>query len=175
MATNKLVPTSLALLAATCLVFSGPLCQAESVQRADSVERSKEKGQPKHLSKVDSVLVIHFHPTVQCSCCINVGGFSMKSLEKYFAKPYKNGRIVFKEYDIDEDTSAAKKYDVFESALGFETYVGEERAFKEIESVWEFCEEEKKFLPNFKKELDRFIRESGNDEPRTKTQSRKGK
>ncbi len=175
MATNKLVPTSLALLAATCLVFSGPLCQAESTQRADSVERSKEKGQPKHLSKVDSVLVIHFHPTVQCSCCINVGSFSKKSLEKYYAKPYKDGCIVFKEYDIDEDTSTAKKYDVFESALGFEAYVREKRAFKEIESVWEFCEEEKKFLPSFKKELDQFMRESGKGEPQPKTQSKEDK
>ena len=175
MATNKLVPTSLALLAATCLVFSGPLCQAESTQRADSVECSKEADQSKFLSKIDSLLVIHFHPTVQCSCCINVGGFSTKSLKKYFPKPYKDGQIIFKEYDIDADTSVAKRYKIFWSALGFEKLSDGKNEFKEIESVWEFCEEEKKFLPNFKKELDQFIRESGNDEPRTKTQRRKGK
>ena len=139
------------------------------------MERSKEKGQPKHLSKVDSVLVIHFHPTVQCSCCINVGGFLKKGLEKYYAKPYKDGQIIFKEYDIDEDTSAAKRYKIFWSALGFEKLSDGKNEFKEIESVWEFCEEEKRFLPNFKKELDQFIRKSGNDEPQPETQSRKGK
>jgi hypothetical protein len=26
----------------------------------------------KYLSKGDTLFVIHFHPTVQCSCCINV-------------------------------------------------------------------------------------------------------
>jgi len=175
MATNKLVPMSLALLAATCLVFSGPLCQAESTQRADSVERSKEEGQSKHPLKIDSVLVIHFHPTVQCSCCINVGGFSKKSLEKYYAKPYKDGQIIFKEYDVDEDTSTAKRYKIFWSALGFEKFSEGKNEFKEIESVWEFCEEEKKFLPNFKKELDQFLRESGKGEPQPKTQSKEKK
>jgi hypothetical protein len=166
---------SLALLLVAFSVFSGSLCQAESVQRADSVKRSKEADQSKFLSKIDSVLVIHFHPTVQCSCCINVGGFSKKSLEKYYAKPYKDGQIIFREYDIDEDTSAAKRYQIFWSALGFEKLSDGKNEFKEIESVWEFCEEEKKFLPNFKKELDQFIRESGKSEPQPKTQSKEDK
>jgi len=175
MTINKLVPMLLALLAATHFVCSGSPCQAESTQRADSVQDSTAAGPPKHPSKVDSVLVIHFHPTVQCSCCINVGGFSTKSLEKYYAKPYKDGQIIFKEYDIDEDTSTAKRYKIFWSALGFEKLSDGKNEFKEIESVWEFCEEEKKFLPNFKKELDQFIRESGNDEPQPKTQSKENK
>lgn len=175
MATNKLVPMFAALLVAAFLVSSGSLCQVGPMQRADSVERSKEEGQPKHPLKIDSVLVIHFHPTVQCSCCINVGGFSTKSLEKYYAEPYKEGHIIFKEYDIDEDTLIAKKYEIYWSALGFEKLCDGKNEFREIESVWEFCEEEKKFLPNFKKELDQFMRESGKGEPQPKTQSKENK
>jgi len=30
---------------------------------------------------LDSLMIIHFHPTVQCSCCINVGSFARKGLE----------------------------------------------------------------------------------------------
>lgn len=175
MAAKKLVPTGLVLLVVAFIAFSGFLCRAESTQRADSVQDSTAAGPPKHPSKVDSVLVIHFHPTVQCSCCINVGGFAKKGLEKYYAKPYKDGHIVFKEYDVDEDTLTAKKYGIFWSALGFEAYVGEKRAFREIESVWEFCEKEKKFLPNFKKELDQFMIQSREDKPQSKTQSKEGK
>jgi hypothetical protein len=175
MISDKLVPIRLALLVAAFLVFPGVPCQAESTQRADSVQDSTAAGQPKHLSKVDSVLVIHFHPTVQCSCCINVGGFSKKSLEEYYAKPYKDGRIIFKEYDVDEDTSTAKKYGIFWSALGFEKFSKGKTEFKEIESVWEFCEEEKKFLPTFKKELDQFMIQSKKDKPQNKTQSKEAK
>ncbi len=105
----------------------------------------------------DSLLVIHFHPTARCSCCINVGNFSKKGLEKFYSKPYKDRRIIFKECNIDEDSSTAKKYKIFWSALGFKKLFKGKEEFKEIESVWEFCEEEEKFLPNFQKELNDFI------------------
>ena len=148
-----------------------PKASAESVKDTLSSAEHQEDS----LSYFDSLLVIHFHPTVQCSCCINVGSFSKKSLEKYYAKPYKNGRIVFKEYDIDEDTLTAKRYQIYWSALGFEKFLKGKTEFKEIESVWEFCEQEKKFLPIFKKELDQFIGESRDDEPESKVQSKNGR
>jgi hypothetical protein len=124
-------------------------------------------------SNVDSLFVIHFHPTVQCSCCINVGNFAKKGLEKYYARLYKEGCIVFREYNIDEDSPTAKKYKIFWSALGFEKFSRGKNEFKEIESVWEFCEDEKKFLPNFKKELDEFLFASKKDKSRSKTQKSK--
>lgn len=105
----------------------------------------------------DSLLIIHFHPTAQCSCCINVGNFSKKGLEKFYSKPYKNRRIIFKECNIDEDSLTAKKYKIFGSALGFKKFIKGKEEFKEIESVWEFCEDEDKFLIDFKKELQSFI------------------
>jgi hypothetical protein len=127
------------------------------------------------LPNVDSIFVIHFHPTIQCSCCINVGNFAKKGSEKYYAKPYKEGRIVFREYDFEEDSLAAKKYKIFWSALGFEKFSKEKKEFKEIESVWEFCEDERKFLLNFKKELDKFMLIDKKSKPQTKTQEQKGK
>ena len=124
-------------------------------------------------ANIDSVLVIHFHPTVQCSCCINVGNFAKKGLEIYYPEASKDGRIIFKEYDIDEDISTAKKYKIFWSALGFEKFSPKKNEFKEIESVWEFCEEEKKFLLNFRNELDQFIRILKKDKVQTKPEVRK--
>jgi hypothetical protein len=110
------------------------------------------------LPGIDSLLVIHFHPEVQCSCCIKVGMYAKEGLEKFYAKLYKDSCIIFREYNIDEDSSTAKKYKIFWSALGFEKFSGEKNEFKEIESVWEICEDKEKFLPNFKKELDEFIK-----------------
>lgn len=123
-------------------------------------------------STKDTVLVIHFHPTVQCSCCINVGNFSKKGLEKFYTKPYQDGRIVFKECNIDEDTLTAKKYQIFWSALGFAKLSKDKNEFKEIESVWEFCEDEDKFLPVFKTELDQFLREDKKGEDSTTTKNK---
>jgi len=125
------------------------------------------------MANVDSLLVIHFHPTVQCSCCINVGSFAKKSLEKYYARPCKDSLIIFKEYNIDEDSSTARKYKIFWSALGFQKFSKKKNEFKEIESVWEFCENEEKFLMNFKKELDQFLFPSKKEKPPKKTQKKK--
>jgi hypothetical protein len=139
----------------------------------DTTSNMKKKGSLS--SNVDSLFVIHFHPTAQCSCCINVGNFAKKGLEKYYARLYKEGRIVFREYNIDEDSSTAKKYKIFWSALGFEKFSKGKNELKEIESVWEFCEDEKKFLVNFKKELDNFMLIDKKSKPQTKTQEQKRK
>jgi hypothetical protein len=115
-------------------------------------------------SSCDSLLVIHFHPTVQCSCCINVGLFSRKALDRYYAKWCSSGHVVFRECNIDEDTLIAKRYNILDSALGFKKFFEKTEEFKEIESVWEFCEEhENKFILNFRKELDRFLSFPGED------------
>ncbi len=117
----------------------------------------KEVADSTLILRFDSLLVIHFHPIAQCSCCINVGNFSKKGLDKFYSKFYKDRRIIFKECNIDEDSLTAKKYKIFGSALGFKKFSKGKEEFKEIESVWELCEEEEKFLLNFRKELDGFI------------------
>jgi len=157
MITSKLILTKRILLSVIFFFIFSSFPQAEILQKTTSGESSEKIDGPWHLLKLDTLFVIHFHPTVQCSCCINVGNFAKKGLEKYYAKPYKDGRIIFKEYNIDEDSSTAKRYKIFWSALGFEKCSKEKNEFKEIESVWEFCEDEKKFLLNFKKELDEFM------------------
>jgi len=103
------------------------------------------------------------------------GKLTQKGLEKYYVKPYKEKRIIFKECNIDQDSLTVQKYKIFWSALGFEKFSPKKNEFKEIESVWEFCEEEKKFLLNFKKELDQFMGASKKDKPRTNTQSKESK
>ncbi|MGB2696551.1 MAG: hypothetical protein WBD28_01670 [Candidatus Zixiibacteriota bacterium] len=130
------------------------------LQKTTSKESTGKIDISEYFSKIDTLFVIHFHPTVQCSCCINVGNFARKGLEQFYAKPYNDSLVIFKEYDIDEDSSTAKKYGIFWSALGFEKFCGGEKEFKEIDSVWEFCEEKEKFLLNFKREIDEFIMRS---------------
>ncbi len=125
------------------------------------------------FASFDSILVIHYHPTAQCSCCINVGNFAKKGLEKFYAKLYKDDRIVFRERNSEEDSLTVRKYHLLESALAFQKFSGENNEFKEIESVWEFCEDEEKFLISFRNELDQFMNDSKKDKPRAKTQSKK--
>ncbi len=166
----------LSFLSSLLLVINSAGAKEQSPQKTPAVAEEdmtstapKEKSPP---AEMDSVFVIHFHPTVQCSCCINVGSFARKGLEKYYAKPCEEGQIIFRECNIDEDSVSAKKHEIFGSALGFEKFFGEEGEFKEIESVWEFCEEEKGFLENFRNEMEQFIKASKGEKTRPATKSR---
>ena len=131
--------------------------------------------QTNNLTDFDSILVIHFHPTAQCSCCIKVGLFSQKGLKEYYSEPHQKGKFLFQEINVDEDTLIAKEYQVFWSALGFEKLYNGKKEFKEIESVWDFCENEVNFLRVFKKELDNFLAEPGIDTTRIEQSDENGK
>ena len=173
MTTNRFMSrflTSLPLLLFFILGFSSG---ADDSTKITSPMSGQKTITGKKLTADDTVYVIHFHPTAQCSCCINVGNFSRKSLEKYYDKPYKDGRIIFRECNIDEDSLTAKKYQIFWSALGFMKLTKGENEFREIESVWEFCEDEKRFLPQFKAEMDKFLAKSRKDETSTETKTNK--
>jgi hypothetical protein len=154
-------------LCVLCVLISSASMSRANEQESEQIRASATKDtlvsaskKTTSLADIDSLLVIHFHPEVQCSCCIKVGLYAKESLGKFYAEPYKDSCIIFKEYNIDEDTVTAKRYKIFWSALGFERFSGREREFKEIESVWEICEEREKFLPNFKRELDEFMFET---------------
>jgi hypothetical protein len=157
MTDKKLILVNLVLISIICCVvfFSAP--QTQVLEDGNLEGSAKGKEILTFLTNSDSIFVIHFHPTVQCSCCINVGSFARKGLEQFYAKPYDDSLVIFKEYNIDEDSSTAKRYGIFWSALGFEKFREGGKEFKEIESVWEFCEEKENFFSNFKRELDEFI------------------
>jgi hypothetical protein len=150
-----------------CVLLSGASLSNINGQKSAEISISAkqdtvapESKKTTSLADIDSLLVIHFHPEVQCSCCIKVGIYAKEGLEKFFAEPYKDSCIIFREYNIDEDTITAKRYEIFWSALGFERFSGKTREFKEIESVWDICEDREKFLPNFRRELDQFMNET---------------
>lgn len=134
---------------------AGEKLESQAAAGTDSVSDSLKMSQVQ--TGTDTVSVIHFHPTVQCSCCINVGSFSKEALEKYYAAPFENGLIVFRECNIDKDTLTSARYGIFGSALGFSRMSDGKEEFEDIQSVWDFCEDHDKFLSAFRKELDDFL------------------
>jgi hypothetical protein len=104
-----------------------------------------------------------------------VGSFSKEALEKYYAAPFKDGLIVFRECNIDQDTLTPARYGIFSSALGFSRMSDGKEEFEDILSVWEFCEDHDKFLPTFRKELDDFLKEPEADTSKTAVPDRESK
>jgi hypothetical protein len=111
------------------------------------------------FSIVDSMFVIHFHPDIQCSCCINVGEFSNESLETRYSDVCKEGKLSYREYNVDDDSYLETSYEVSDAALAFEAFTVRGREFKVIESVWDHCEDRDRFMAKFQEELDNFVQE----------------
>ena len=162
MTQKRIVLVKFVIISAMFWFVAYSTSMAGVVQNITSEDSTQDIDISESLSKIGTLFVIHFHPTVQCSCCINVGNFARRGLWQFHAKAYNDSQVIFKEYDIDEDSVTAKKYNIFGSALGFEIFRGGKKEFKEIESVWEFCEDEDKFLLNFKREIEEFILRSTN-------------
>jgi hypothetical protein len=129
----------------------------EKLKRPSQADSLQNKEMAKSLSEIDTLLVIHFHNTVQCSCCINVGDFSKIALDKYFKEPYKKGKIILQECHLHEDSITAKRYKVFHSTLVFNKIIKKKDYFKEMEWVWDLCENKDKFVKKFQVELKNFI------------------
>jgi hypothetical protein len=141
------------------LVFLGFLInsvnsQTKKIEKGDS---SKTTTALKPQSTFDSILVIHFHPTVQCSCCINVGDFAKEGLKKDFTKLFESKKILYRKINFETDTLKAKKYHIVNSALVFDKFSHGKENFKEIFEVWELCEDKKGYLEYFKSELSSFL------------------
>lgn len=144
------------LILSLCSISFSPSF-GQKLKRPSQADSLENKEMAKSLSEIDTLLVIHFHNAVQCSCCINVGNFSKIALEKYFKESYQKKKIIFQECNLDEDSITANRYKVFHSTLVFNKIIKEKDYFKEMEWVWDLCENKDKFVKKFQVELKNFI------------------
>jgi hypothetical protein len=68
---------------------------------------------------VDRLEVYAFHGTRQCTTCKNMKSLTKSTLEKYFATELKEGAIVYRVVDVDEDANydLAEKFEASGTAL----------------------------------------------------------
>jgi len=111
------------------------------------------------FSAIDSIFVIHFHPAIQCSCCINVGEFSQEALRTHYSGLCEEGKLSHSEYNIDDDSYIETGYEVSDAALAFEAFTERGHGFKLITSVWDHCMDKDRFVVTFREEMDAFVLE----------------
>ena len=81
-------------------------------------------GSPVPASNVSRVEVIHFHGTHQCYSCITVGGYAEETVNTYFSRELKEGRISFAHInaDLPENRELVIKYGVTSASLWIGVY-----------------------------------------------------
>lgn len=103
--------------------------------------------------KVDKVEVYHFHATRQCWSCKTVGAYSEETVNTYFQKELKYGKLVFGHINIDkpENKALAEKYGAKGSSLLIGVY-GKDGSFTKEENtnVWYKLNNKQEFVSYLK-------------------------
>lgn len=70
-------------------------------------------------ASVNKIEVIDFHSTHRCKTCNAIEANTRYTLEKYYAKELKSGKIVFKTINVDDDENyeVARKFGATSTAL----------------------------------------------------------
>jgi hypothetical protein len=97
----------------------------------------------------DKVVVYYFHETVRCSTCLEFEAFSKTTLDTYFSKDLKNGRLEWHVLDMDapQNKHFVKQFKLFTKALVIEkVHDGKVVAWKNLEDIWTYEGDKPEFM-----------------------------
>lgn len=116
----------------------------------DSSQKGTNNTTPVPVKDLSTVLIYNFHVTNRCPSCIAIEDATTKTLNTYFSKEVKQGRIKRQILNVDDEANSkiAEKYQAFGSGM-FIT-----RVYKGKETTTDFTGDGFKFAKN---KEERFI------------------
>jgi len=108
----------------------------------------------------DKVIVYYFHETIRCSTCMKFQAYSKATLDTYFSKDLKDGEVEWHVLNMDtpQNKHFVKQFKLFTKALVIEkVHDGKVVAWKNLEDIWSFTEDEAKFMNYVKTNIDAYL------------------
>ena len=155
---NKKIIVILAFLT-TAFAVTGCAGQGKTTnsatQRIPSV--ATESLMTRSVQKADKVQVFLFHATQRCPTCIAIGKLAGETVDEYFQPELKNGKIEFREINIDlpENRELAQKFQASGSSLFINAIYNNRDNIIQDTRVWRLTQDE----AQFKNYLETKIRE----------------
>jgi len=144
------------LLIVAPFVLSG--CNAknaviESTKSESKVEVNKTKPKP------DKVEIFLFHATRRCATCIAIGKLSGETVYEYFQPELRDGKIEFREINIDlpENKALAQKFQASGSALFINAIYNGQDNINEDTRVWRLTQDEVQFKSYLKDKINNLL------------------
>lgn len=112
--------------------------------------------------KEGRIVAFYFHTTYRCPTCLKIENLSRQTIEKYFAKEMKDGKIVFMSVNIEEEKNRhyIEDYKLFTKSLIFSLFKdGKEVKWKNLDKVWLKVRNEEEFQKYVKEEMESFLKE----------------
>jgi thiol-disulfide isomerase/thioredoxin len=116
------------------------------------------QNQPQKQS-ADKVEVFLFHATQRCITCITIGRLAGETVNEYFQSELGNGRIEFREINIDlsENRELAEKFQASGSALFINAISNGKDNIVEDINVWRLTQNEIQFKSYLKQRIDNLL------------------
>ncbi len=104
----------------------------------------------------DKVEVFYFHGTLRCPSCVALERYSRETVEEYFADELAEGKIVFREINVElpENKEVAEKFAARGSSLFTNAIYDDKDHIEEEVSIWRFIGDEVRFKENLKNKID---------------------
>lgn len=142
-----------ALILILWIASYGPL---KSDALASDHLQSREEKSYQQKQSADKVQVFVFHATQRCISCITIGKFAKETVDQYFQSELRDGKIEFKEINIDlpENRMLAQKFQASGSALFINSIRNGQDNISEDVQVWRLVQNKTQFKSYLKSKLD---------------------
>jgi hypothetical protein len=96
------------------------------------------------------VVAYYFHGRVRCVSCVKIEKLSRKAVTEGFSKDLKNGRLEFRDVNVEEPANRhfIADYRLFSQSLVLvEIRDGRQVRWRNLEKVWTLLNSEREFIP----------------------------
>ncbi len=107
----------------------------------------------------DKLEVYYFHATARCYSCKTIGQYVKETMEQKYAEQIKNGKIDFREINIDlpENKEIAKKYQASGSSLFINRIKDGQDNIEPDMNVWKLLSDEVKFKGYLENKINSYL------------------
>lgn len=114
------------------------------------------------VSQPATVIAYYFHGSFRCFTCNAMEKYSKEAIETNFKDALKSGGIEFKEINVEDKGNEhyIKDYGLYTKSLVLSMIKdGKEIKHKNLDKIWEYAKNEKKFIEYVTVEINNFMKE----------------
>ncbi len=111
----------------------------------------------------DKIIAYYFHGNARCPTCHKMEQYTKEAIEETFKEELANGRLVFKEVNVEEKENEhfVNDYQLYTKALiisGVKN--GKEIQHKNLTKIWEYVRDKNKFFNYVKTEINNYLKDN---------------
>ncbi len=122
----------------------------------ETANKTQEQNVKNSAEKLEVFL---FHSAQRCASCITIGKFAGETVNEYFQSELKNGKIEFREINIDlpENKDLAIKFQAGGSSLFINAITDGKDDINQDTNVWRLLNDENQFKSYLKDKLNNLL------------------